>query len=211
MKPFRNYLPSASRFMFAALVLLWPSTGLVAAEQSSRKPAPTRAAAAAAAVTNQRPIDMVTAGLPKDVIVNAIKQAAAREFDLRPDGLTALGEAKPPAAVIRVMQGGVTAPVEAASPVVPSAARPVDRPPLAAPPATTVGAQPFNPLSTGSPTRASTAAASTAAPPGSSGSSDTGQEASESGSGCESGVGGPSHGRRMIGCAQSLVTPVTNR
>lgn len=76
---------------------------------------------------------MATAGLPDDVILTAIRQAARRNFTLTPDGLVALKQAKVSDAVIRVMQAGDDAtpvePISAAAPPPPPAPPPLPPPP----------------------------------------------------------------------------------
>jgi hypothetical protein len=61
--------------------------------------------AQAAAMTNADVVNMVRAGLSEDVIRRAIRQAAARSFDLGPTGLIDLKKAGVPDSVIAVMQG----------------------------------------------------------------------------------------------------------
>jgi hypothetical protein len=55
-------------------------------------------------MTNEQVIQLVAAGLSEQVIINSIRQAIAKDFDLTPTGLIALKKANVPEAVILVMQ-----------------------------------------------------------------------------------------------------------
>lgn len=74
-----------------------------ASETSHNQPSKT-----ASKMTNDDVVQLVTAGLSEPVIINSIRQAPTKDFDLSPTALIALKKANVPDAVILVMQEKTT-------------------------------------------------------------------------------------------------------
>lgn len=86
-----------------------PTVSVAAAPPAVQNPNPNASAApsssgTAVAMTNDDVIKLVAAGLAAEVVVNAVRQAPAKSFDLAPSSLLALKNANVPDSVILAMQ-----------------------------------------------------------------------------------------------------------
>ena len=91
--------------MFAVAALLTSHPWIILAQV--QKP-PTKTNAKTEALTNKVVIDMVAAGLSADVVVAAIREATAKQFDTSPGSLIGLKKSGVPDAVISAMINGGT-------------------------------------------------------------------------------------------------------